>query len=81
MGKRHQPRQALHPQTTKKATTILRSRTIPAIYALTIVYTAALCGWQLNGNDDPISILLHLIMLAGATLLAYGIAQERENQK
>lgn len=54
---------------------------MPAIYALTIVYTATLCGWQLNGNDDPISILLHLIVLSGATLLAYGIAQERENQK
>ena len=54
---------------------------MPAIYALTIVYTAALCGWQLNGNDDPISILLHLIVLAGITLLAYAIAQERENQK
>lgn len=52
-----------------------------AIYALTIVYTAALCGWQLNGNDDPISILLHLVLLTGVTLLAYGIAKERENQQ
>lgn len=59
----------------------MRNRTRPVIYALTVVYTAALCGWQLNGNDDPISILLHLIILAGITLLAYGIAQERENQK
>lgn len=54
---------------------------MPAIYALTIVYTAALCGWQLNGNDDPISILLHLIVLAGITLLTYAIAQERENHQ
>ena len=54
----------------------MRNRTRPVIYALTVVYTAALCGWQLNGNDDPISILLHLIILAGITLLAYGIAKE-----
>ncbi len=52
------------------------NRKLSAIYALLVVYIAALCGWQLNGNDDPISILLHLIMLAGATLLAYGIAKE-----
>ena len=76
MGKRHQPRPPLQPQTTRRETTILRNRTRPAIYALLVVYTAALCGWQLNGNDDPISILLHLIMLAGVTLLAYGIAKE-----
>ena len=67
---------ALRPQTTKKETTILRNRLRPAISALVVVYTAALCGWQLNGNDDPISILLHLIILAGVTLLAYGIAKE-----
>lgn len=54
----------------------MRNRTRPAISALIVVYTAALCGWQLNGNDDPISILLHLIILAGVTLLAYGIAKE-----
>lgn len=54
---------------------------MPAVYALTIVYTATLCGWQLNGNDEPISILLHLTMLAGVTFLAYAIAQEREDQK
>ena len=54
----------------------MRNRTRPASYALIVVYTAALCGWQLNGNDDPISILLHIIMLAGVTLLAYGIAKE-----
>ena len=67
---------ALQPHPTKKETTILRNRTRPAISALVVVYTAALCGWQLNGNDDPISILLHLIILAGVTLLAYGIAKE-----
>lgn len=56
----------------------MRSRKLSATYALTIVYTAALCGWQLNGNDDPISILLHLLVLAGVTLMAYAIAKERE---
>ncbi|KXU16959.1 hypothetical protein [Corynebacterium simulans] len=59
----------------------MRNRTSPAIYALIVVYTAALCGWQLNGNDDPISILLHLIILAGVTLLAYGIAKEGQNAR
>ena len=59
----------------------MRNRTKPAIYALIVVYTAALCGWQLNGNDDPISILLHLIILAGVTLLAYGIAKEGQNAR
>ena len=54
----------------------MRKRLAPFLYATTWVYTAALCGWQLNGNDDPISILLHLIILAGVTLLAYGIAKE-----
>lgn len=46
-----------------------------------MVYTAALCGWQLNGNDDPISILLHLIMLAGVSLMVDGILKEREDHQ
>nr|DAS06722.1 MAG TPA: hypothetical protein [Caudoviricetes sp.] len=54
---------------------------MPAIYALTIVYTATLCGWQLNGNDDPISILIHLVVLAGIALLTYGLAREGKNQQ
>lgn len=58
----------------------MRKRLAPFLYATTWVYTAALCGWQLNGNDDPISILLHIIILVGVTLLAYSIIQERENQ-
>lgn len=54
---------------------------MPAVYTATIVYTATLCGWQLNDNHDPISILLHLTMLAGVTFLTYAIAKEREDQQ
>jgi hypothetical protein len=59
----------------------LRQRLETVIYDFTVVYTAALCGWQLNGNDDPISVLLHLIMLAGVTLMVDGILKERENKQ
>lgn len=52
-----------------------------ALYALLVVYTAALCGWDLNNDHDPISILLHLTMLAGVTFLTYAIAKEREDQQ
>ena len=45
-----------------------------------MVYTAALCGWQLNGNDDPFNILCNLVILIGITLVVYGTIQERENQ-
>ena len=58
----------------------MRKKLAPFLYATTWVYTAALCGWQLNGNDDPISILLHIIILVGVTLLAYSIIQEREDK-
>lgn len=54
---------------------------LPAVHAVTIVYAAALCGWQLNGNTDPISILVHLVILAGVTFFTYTIAKERENQQ
>lgn len=59
----------------------MRKRLETAIYEFTVVYTSALCGWQLNGNDDPISILLHIIMLAGVTLMVDGLLKEREGQK
>ena len=54
---------------------------LPAVYAVTVVYTAALCGWQLNGNTNIVSVLLHLAMLASVTFLAYAIAKERENKQ
>ena len=67
---------ALRPQTTKKATTILRSRKLSAIYALLVVYTAALCGWDLNNDHDPINILLNGLTLATLTFLVYALARE-----
>ena len=76
MGQRHQPRQALRPQTTKKETPILRNRKLSAIYALLVVYTAALCGWDLNNDHDPINILLNGLTLATLTFLVYALARE-----
>lgn len=70
----------MRPHTRQKATTFLRKH-LPAVYAVTVVYTAALCGWQLNGNTNPVSILLHIIILASATFLTYALAKERENQQ
>lgn len=71
---RHRP--TLRPQTTKKATTILRSRKLSAVYALLVVYIAALCGWDLHANHDPINILLNAISLITVTILVYGLARE-----
>ena len=51
------------------------------IFAATWVYTAALCGWQLNDSDDLFIIIPCLVMLLGETLMAYGILRERENQQ
>lgn len=51
-----------------------------AIYALLVVYIAALSGWNLNENHDPISILFNAISLATVTLLVYALARERKNQ-
>lgn len=58
----------------------MRKRLAPYLYATLWVYTAALCGWRLNGNNDLFSILCNLVILAGVTLVAYGTLQERENQ-
>lgn len=58
----------------------MRKRLAPFLYATTWVYTAALCGWQLNGNDDPFSILCNLVILLGVILVAYGTIHEREDQ-
>ena len=76
MGKRNQPRQALRPQATKKETPILRNRKLSAVYALLVVYIAALCGWDLHANHDPINILLNAISLITVTILVYGLARE-----
>ncbi|MHB2252903.1 hypothetical protein [Corynebacterium aurimucosum] len=58
----------------------MRKRLAPYLYATIWVYTAALSGWSLNGNDDPFSILCNLVILLGVMLVAYGTIQERENQ-
>lgn len=50
------------------------------LYAAIGVYTSALSGWSLKGNDDPFSILCNLVILLGVMLVAYGTIQERENQ-
>lgn len=58
----------------------MRKRLALYLYATIWVYTAALCGWRLNGNDDIFSILCNLVILVGLMLVAYGTIQERENQ-
>lgn len=59
----------------------MRKRLKPAVYAITVVYTSALCGWQLNGNTAAVSILIHIFLLASAALMAYGLIKEQENQQ
>lgn len=46
-----------------------------------MVYTSALCGWQLNGNTNGVSILIHIFLLTSAALMAYELVKERENQQ
>ncbi|WP_186302201.1 hypothetical protein [Corynebacterium singulare] len=58
----------------------MRKRLGLFLYAATGVYTAALCGWQLNASDNLLIIISCLIVLAGQTVMAYGTIQERENQ-
>ena len=67
----------MQPQTTKKATTILRSRKLSAIYALLVVYTAALCGWDLNDHHEPINILNDSVALTCLVALVYLFQRER----
>lgn len=57
----------------------MRKRLGLFLYAAIGVYTAALCGWQLNASDNLLIIISCLIVLAGQTVMAYGILQEREN--
>ncbi|WP_408935939.1 hypothetical protein ACKFRL_04370 [Corynebacterium marquesiae] len=48
-----------------------------AIYALLVVYLAALCGWDLNDHHEPINILNDSIALACLVALVYLFQQER----
>lgn len=59
----------------------MRSRKLSAIYALLVVYIAALCGWDLNDNHEPINILNDSISLAIDAFLVYALAREGKNHQ
>lgn len=52
-----------------------------AIRALLVVYIAALCGWDLNDNHEPISILINAVGLATDAFLVYTLAREGKEQQ
>ena len=46
-----------------------------------MVYIAALCGWDLNDNHEPINILNDSISLAIDAFLVYDLAREGKNHQ
>lgn len=47
------------------------------LYAIFVVYIAALSGWRLHSNHDSLSILLNLSSLACMVTLVYIFLRER----
>lgn len=71
---------ALRPQTNPpetKGTTILIKRLFHLLYSLILVQYAALCGWRLHANHDPINILFNAVTLACVVALVYLFQRER----